>query len=52
MTTKSPKKLPPSGYRLRICLCWKLFEVEGEGALPAAGALVLGLIVFAWVVFR
>jgi hypothetical protein len=49
MTTKTSKNSPPSGDRLKISLFWKVLVIEGEGTLPVAGALLLGLLVFAWV---
>jgi hypothetical protein len=45
MTTKTPKKIPLAAGRLKICLFWKVLEVDAEGAWPIAGALVFGLLV-------
>ena len=52
MTSKLPKNTPPRAGRLKICLFWKVLEVEGEGAWPVAGALVLGLLVLALIAFH
>jgi hypothetical protein len=52
MTSKTPKKIPLAAGRLKICLFWKVLEVDAEGAWPIAGALALGLLVLAWVAFR
>lgn len=53
MTKAAPKK-PADAARanwVRIHLLWKLFEIEGEGALPVAGALLLGMIILFWTRF-
>lgn len=47
--SRTPK---PGVNRLRICLLWKGFEIEGEGSfLPVAGALAVTFLLLLWITF-